>query len=288
MINKLNIISGYKEGRSFLKDAFFTRPFRLANIGEDKSDPALYLMLMSSSPGILDGDNYNMNITVEEQSRLMMESQSYQRLFNMQTGAEQKMVINMEKNSVFSYVQHPIVPHEHSIFKAHNVVHVQDNCDFTMGEIITCGRKHSGEVFRFSRFQNLTEIFYNNKLIVKDNVLMQPQLVEMQTLGQTEGFTHQATLIHINTGKADLEKIINTTHDYLQLETDIIFGVSHPFASCMIVRILGNGGEQLLSTFRNIQQYLWRLSKCNDQSKNQHLFGVTQTCEHLPSLIENA
>jgi urease accessory protein len=259
MINKLNIVSGFKEGRSYLKDSFFTRPFRIANIGEDKSDPNLHLMVMSSSPGILDNDHYDINIKIEAGSRLLLESQSYQRLFSMQTGARQEMTVDIAPDSTFSYVQHPIVPHEQSVFKAHNVIRLADNSNCTIGEIVTCGRKHSGEIFRYSKFQNLTEIFHNGKLILKDNVLLQPQLADVATLGQMEGFTHQGTLMHIHTGAKNIDEIVESTFNYLESLEDISFGVSQPFESCMVVRILGTGGEQIYNAFRFVQWELWAL-----------------------------
>jgi urease accessory protein len=266
MINKLNIVSGYKEGRSYLKDAFFTRPFRLANIGEDKSDPALYLMVMSSSPGVLDNDHYDIDIVLESGSRLMLESQSYQRLFNMQTGARQEMNVTLHSNSVFSYVQYPIVPHEQSVFKAHNIIQLTNNSCCTMGEIITCGRKHSGEIFRYTKFQNLTEIFYNGKLILKDNVLLQPQLTDIQTMGQMEGFTHQGTLMHIDMASDGLDAVVEHTYSFLNAQQDIAFGVSQPFKHCMVVRVLGGGGEQIYNAFRHLQWQLWASKKDNDES----------------------
>jgi urease accessory protein len=258
MINRLNIVSGYKDGRSYLKDAFFTRPFRIANIGQDRSDPSLYLMLMSSSPGILDKDHYDIDIQIETGSRLLLESQSYQRLFNMENGAQQEMKVSLISGSTFSYVQHPIVPHEHSIFKAHNTINLEDNCSLTLGEIITCGRKHSGEIFRYSKFQNLTEVFHNGKLVLKDNVLLQPLLADIQTIGQMEGYTHQGTLMYINTGTQDLEAIFEDTFTYLEAQEEIAFGLSQPFENSIVVRVLDNGGEQLYNVFRYIQQKLWK------------------------------
>lgn len=261
MINRLNIVSGFKDGRSYLKDNFFTRPFRIATINEDRSDPSLYLMLMSSSPGILDNDHYDINIEVESESRLQLQSQSYQRLFNMKSGAQQHMKVSLRNDSTFSYIQHPIVPHEQSIFKAHNIINLEENCNLTLGEIITCGRKHSGEVFLFSKFQNLTEVFHNGKLILKDNVLLQPLLADIETLGQMEGFTHQATLIHINTGMRDMESLIEETFTLLQSQENVAYGVSQPFSNGMIVRMLGNGGEQLYNAFREIQDKIWNMER---------------------------
>ena len=55
----------------------------MANITEDKTGATLQLMLMSSSPGILDGDEYKIKIELEENCSLQLHTQSYQRLFNM-------------------------------------------------------------------------------------------------------------------------------------------------------------------------------------------------------------
>lgn len=261
MVNKLDLTIGHKEGKSYLKDTYFTRPFRLANVGENRPDPALYLMIMSSSPGILDNDFYDIDITTEPNTRLQLQSQSYQRLFKMETGANQKMLIKLREGSEISYVQQPIVPHEESIFKAYNKIYLSERSIFTYGEIITCGRKHSGEVFRFKKFQNLTEIYYNKKLIIKDNILIEPQLMDMATLGQLEGYTHQATLIHINT---QVENIDTAHMEYvtniLSTESDILYGISQPQPNSIIIRVLGNGGEQLMNIFKSIDKYLWILN----------------------------
>jgi urease accessory protein len=45
---------------------FVHKPFKLADITEDRSEKTLRLMMMTSSPGILDGDEYNIQIEVEE------------------------------------------------------------------------------------------------------------------------------------------------------------------------------------------------------------------------------
>lgn len=261
MINKLDLKIGYKEEHTYLKENYHTRPFRVANVGENKPDPALYLMIMSSSPGILDGDRYDIEITCEANSRTQLQTQAYQRLFNMKKGASQRMVIKLHEDSELSYIQHPIVPHESSIFKAHNTVYLADRSIFTYGEIITCGRKHSGEEFRFTLFQSLTEVFHNNRLIVKDNIMIEPHLMDVHSLGQVEEYTHQATLLHVNTRTDDVGDAINYIHELLAEEEDIIYGVSQSLPNVLIVRVLGNGGEQLFDAFKQIDRYLWEVKE---------------------------
>jgi urease accessory protein len=55
----LYIETGLQEGRTILRNSYCTQPFKLANITEDKQQKELHLMLMSSSPGVLDGDVYS-------------------------------------------------------------------------------------------------------------------------------------------------------------------------------------------------------------------------------------
>ena len=58
----LHIIAAYKNGKTFLQHSFYRQPLKLANITEDKTGDWLRLMITSSSPGILDNDNYLIKI----------------------------------------------------------------------------------------------------------------------------------------------------------------------------------------------------------------------------------
>lgn len=57
-----------------------------------------------------------------------------------------------------------------------------------------------GEIFKFTYFQNMTEIYFRDKLILKDQIILEPQLIPVNTVTQLEQYTHQATLVYINTG----------------------------------------------------------------------------------------
>jgi hypothetical protein len=48
----------------------------------------------------------------------------------------------------------------------------------------------------------------------------------------------------------------------METEEDIIFGLSLPASNILVLRVLGNGGEQLLSAFKAIDQAIWTL-QCN-------------------------
>lgn len=255
MIADLHIQTAHVKNITYLKNCYCTTPFKVANITEDKKDPTLRLMLMSSSPGILDGDEYRLKIELEESASLQLHTQSYQRLFSMKQQATQQMEVILAKGSSFCFIPHPAVPHEHSNFTARNKIFLSDNCSLIFGEILTCGRKLNGEVFLFSKHHTVTEIFINNHLIIKENLLMQPATINLNTIGQWQGYTHQASLIYLDE-KADIKFLIAGVKELMLSQNDISMGITAAPANGIIVRLLGQKAEQLFDCLKMIAGYL--------------------------------
>ncbi len=262
MIAKLHITTALRNGVTYLKECFFTPPFKVANITEDKKSNKLHLMLMSSSPGILDEDKYELKVELAANCVLELHTQSYQRLFNMKMGATQNMNVHLQPHSSFIYLPHPAVPHEDSIFTAINKIYLEEGCTLVWGEVLTCGRKLNGEVFKFSKYHNCTEIYFHNKLIIKENLLMQPTVINVHSIGQLEGFTHQASLIYLNE-TADIKRLNKAISEFVSLHEGIVFGISSLQKNGMVVRLLGQKGEQLFNLLQDISRKLTLLTADN-------------------------
>ncbi len=260
MIAKLHIHASVSDKRTFLQKSFFTPPFKVANIIEDKKAAKLDLMLMCSSPGILDEDEYEMKIDLDENAFLELHTQSYQRLFTMKKGATQRMEVHLQKGSSFMYLPHPSVPHEDSIFKTINKIYIEDGCTLIWGEVLTCGRKLNGEVFKFSSYHNITEVYHHNKLIIKENLLMNPAAIDVNGIGQLNGFTHQATLLYLNENAA-AKNLVEELTEYLKDKNEMIFGITEAPKNGIIIRFLGQKAEQLYDYIKQASSFLIQNSK---------------------------
>lgn len=258
MIAQLYIKTGLTANKTYLSDCFFTTPYKVADITEDRSGNELCLMLMSSSPGILDGDEYQVKIGLADNTLLQLQTQSYQRLFNMKKSAFQNIEVRMSKGSSFTYLPHPTVPHKASNFVATNNIYLSEKCKLIWGEVLTCGRKLTGEEFTFSKFHSITKIFLKDKLVVKENLLIEPANIDINAIGQLEVYTHQASLIFI--GEADISSIICYINNNLNEEENICFGVSSLPVNGLIVRIMGFKAEQLFACLKSISKYLSTIS----------------------------
>lgn len=242
----VHIHAAERKGITILHQSYCTPPFKVANITEDKKAGPLHLMLMSSSPGILDGDDYQLKIKVDEGCHLQLQSQSYQRLFNMKKGATQCMEVDVQKNASFVYIPHPTVPHEQAVFTARNKISLQHNSRLIWGEILTCGRKLNGEQFCFAKYHSITDIYLNNRLLIKENLLVQPALVNVHGIGQWEGHSHKASLIIWDSTEA-ITAVYDNLYVYLQQQNDITFGISAVAQGGLVIRILGYRAEQLFN-----------------------------------------
>ncbi len=250
MISELNIETALRGSSTYLKNAYFSQPFKLANITEDKSSSNLQLMLMSSSPGILDGDKYLININVADGCSLELKTQSYQRLFTMESGASQQIDINIHNGASFSYIPHPCVPHKKSSFATKTKIYLTETSNLKWGEVLTCGRKLNGEEFLFSKYHSLTEIFLNGRLFIKENLLISPHRVDVNAMGQLEGFSHQASFICIggNSAKANMASVIS----HIQKLAGINWGLSKLSDNAFILRVLGHKAEQLHQLLKDV------------------------------------
>jgi urease accessory protein len=137
------------------------------------------------------------------------------------------------------------------IFTSRNTIHLQKNSRLLWGEILTCGRTQNGEQFQFSKYHNITEVFINNRLLIKENLLVQPAVVDVQAIGQWEGYTHQASLICIG-----METNGDLIHKYLQQEKEMTFGLSTIASNGLIIRLVGYKAEQLLNNLQTIATLL--------------------------------
>ena len=251
MISKLTIQTACLNKITYLKECYFTPPFKVANITEDKKAGILQLMLMSSSPGILDGDNYQLKIDVAENCKLALYTQAYQRLFCMKTAAKQNMLVTVADNASFYFIPQPIVPQKSSNFTSRNTYFLGKNCSLLLGEILTCGRKLNGEIFAFSKYHAVTEIYIQNKLVIKENLLLQPANIDITAIGQLQSFTHQASLIYLNE-TADIKKLIPALSDLLSSQKEISVGISATPVNGLLVRILGQKAAQLFDCLQQI------------------------------------
>ncbi len=247
----LHIETTVRQGRTILQNSFCSSPLKLADVTENKELRQLHLMLMTSSPGTLDGDHYHLAITLGKGSDVKVETQAYQRIFHMVSGAEQHMEVVMKEGSSLVYLPHPIVPHKNAIYKSKVTITLDQGCTLQWAEIISCGRKQNNEVFQFKFYHSITDILFKGRLVVRENLVLLPQQMNLSVIGQLEGFTHQASMLCWNE-MVDKEALTKVIVERMNVEEGITFGVSALPLNGLLLRVLGNKAEQLFKLLQEL------------------------------------
>ena len=123
------------------------------------------------------------------------------------------------------------------------------------GEVLSCGRKLNGEVFKFSKYHSVTEIITSGKLIVKENLRAAPSLVNVNLVGQLEGYTHQASFTCVSDITPGIT-LIDSIYDLLLDEINICFGITALPENGFNIRILGHKAEQLYLLHNSIATHI--------------------------------
>lgn len=253
-MQKYSLTTGIRE-QTILKDAFFTPPFKLIEVRENKKNPLLEVMVMSSSPGMLNNDTYDISIEVIPNSYLNLQSQAYQRIYVSERGTNQVMNIKVGANAYFSHTPHPVVPHVGARYHAENNIHLSSSSTLLWGEILTCGRKfmEGNEEFTFTKHHSLTKIFVDDELVFMDNLYVEPKKINVKDFGLYESYTHQGSLFFI-APDCDISKRMDEIYESLENESQLDFGISKIRDNAYLLRILGNGGEKLFKIFSKIRK----------------------------------
>lgn len=248
MNSTVDIQAIHKNGCTVLKDLYYSPPFRIANISGKRNGKILKLMQMSSSPGILEGDEYSINVRLDANCSVSLETQAYQRLYKMKLGAVQHAEIEIGENSFFEYLPHPTVPHAGASFKSSVQLNLHSSASIIYGEIFTCGRKLCQEEFLFNSIHSDISIKVDNKLLVKERLVINPSKKSFVGMGLLEGHTHQGSLF-ITDGQIDLNRLTDEIRGLLENHEA---GVTKISAQLIAVRILGNKAEVLFELFKKI------------------------------------
>ncbi|ALL06153.1 hypothetical protein AQ505_12020 [Pedobacter sp. PACM 27299] len=239
-----------EEGKTVMKDSFFNMPYKVVPYGSQREHQHLELIIMSSSPGIMDEDHLKIDIDIADEAVLHLYSQSYNKLHPMKIGAAQQTLVKVGKDAFFQYIPYPITPFKDSIFHTVNEVYLEEGASLIWGDIICAGRVQREEIFQYARLHSTTKIYRSGKIVYIDNQVLVPAAQPIDKMLFHEGYTHQSTLIiaseYAAEFKKELDEIFNGGYE------DISFGFTMAANQMILFRALGNNGDLLYNFMRTV------------------------------------
>ena len=251
--SRLCLEAAQKDGKTILKEVFFTAPFKIMHPFYEKKD-IMTVMQQTASAGIMAGDRQQLEVTVREGASMELLSQAYEKIHRMAEGhAGRHTEIRLEKDSFLRYSPLPTIPFGGSDFR--NVTRVdlaEESSRFIFSEVLSCGRVAHGEKFQYNHFQNRISILQGGHLVYRDNTVYLPDEMDMEGFGMYEGFTHLGSLILCNLPRE--AGWIREVRELLEHTEDTEGGVTVTAAGHIVVRILGRTGQKVSALLEQIER----------------------------------
>lgn len=275
--SELKIIAAKNSsGKTFVKDSFFTSPFKIMKPFE-RADGGIQIFQQSASAGVMAGDTQEFSFEIQPGAILELVSQSFEKIFKMEDdeGAERKISAEIAPNAKFIYTPLPCIPFAGSNFKSRAKINLQDKTSKLIFQDCICGgRKAHGELFDYKKYQNLVQIRCGGKLVFRDNLCFEgsdsgknPEKKEILKSEAMFGkFSHLGSMLIFNFDlkPADFFKVLGIEPKLLYTAENVekmknaesISSVTLTEGNGIAVKILANSAEEIQNRFEKITKFL--------------------------------
>ena len=213
--------------------------------------PAMaYVYIISPSGGILQGDRYRIDITLDNNTLAHVTTQGATRIYKMENNyASQIVNITVGEDSFFEYIPDQIIPFRNSRFYQEVELNVHDNATMIYSEVIVPGRVASGEAFEYD-ICYIKTVGKNHlgRPRFMDTVKLEPKNENLRAEGILGNFKVVGTTYIITKDfyLKDLQYEISEKIKVLEVKGKISGGTSIlPARQGIIIRILGNSTEDV-------------------------------------------
>ncbi len=291
-VSELSLRAVRRGEKTVLPDVAATMPFKVmhpfavpaatlvgASGAEGLAEQAAQVMVMSTSAGIMGGDDQRVRVAVGRGAALQVTTQAFEKVHRMEPGqsASRSTELIVEDGGYLDYSPQPMIPFAGSAYAAETEVRLGGPCArLVYEEVLSCGRAARGERFGYRGFRNRVRVDVAGTPVYLDNALYDPQAMPMEDFGFYEGFSHLGNLVLVNCGVG--EAAFSAVRDYLRDETGVIGaaagspvgaatgsdaisgGVTRLDSGDVCVRLLGHRAQRLGDVFKKVRGLLSELA----------------------------
>ena len=244
-----------RHSKTILSKQFTQQPLQVQRVLYlDSNLPGLaYVYLLSTSGGILQGDRYTSEITLNNNAMAHITTQGATRIYGMNADyATYTTKLYVNAGCYLEYIPDQIIPYAKSRYYQMTDVTVHDAATLIHSEILAPGRTAMKESFVYDicnlrfRYQN------QDKILVYDNTKIEPAKQAIRDLGVMSDDQFLGTT-YIISKQCDLNGLRDDILSHMQQIESISFGVSTlANNSGIIIRMLGTKTDTLVTATQHV------------------------------------
>ena len=256
---EIKVILEKKNGKTIINDIYHKGVLKVSHtIYLDKEKiPCYFFMHMGG--GYIEGESCSNYIELKKGSRCVITTQAPTIIYQSRSKkkCKQYSMINLEEESVLEYILDNTILFKDARYEQNTEIHLHKSSSLIYADGITAGWSPEGENFKYKSVQLKSNVYINNKLVLLDNLIINPSENDVTKLGFFEEYSNFGTLLVINKEINDL--VINDLRKIIgELNLPIDFGVSKLEVNGFVLRVLGNLSQHIEKAILACHNYIRR------------------------------
>lgn len=220
-----------------------------------ESIPTYFLLGLGG--GYVEGEKYRNRIELKDNTRSIITTQASTKVYKCLKGKviEQNTELVLGENSVLEFLTDAVILYKDAIYKQVNNIILKKSSTLIYCDGITSGWSPEGAEFQYSSVQLSTKVYLDNKLVLLDNLLVDPREDDVTKLGFFEGYRNFGTLLVISDYIS--EEVIDKFRVMLdEANLPIYYGISKLEVSGFVLRVLGNLTQDIEAAIMVCHNYI--------------------------------
>ncbi|MCD1259829.1 urease accessory protein UreD [Paenibacillus athensensis] len=214
--------------------------------------------VMDCSPGLMDGDRYELSWSLQPGAHVYLTNQSFTKVHpaGAAGGAVQRQTIRLGREAVLEYMPEPVMLYADAAYCGETDVHLEQGSVLMLSDVLCPGRTGRGELFQYKRYANRMRVWHGEQLIYAQHQRVEPAAMRLAASGCWEEQTHLGTLcvfaeavgpLHVEAALSCLESLGDGRLRY---------GASLTYRHGLVVSVLGGSAWELQRALAAVWQLL--------------------------------
>lgn len=183
-------VSPDEAGRTFIRRQSFRAPMHLSKPHLDEG--ALVVNAVNPTAGLFDGDEVDVDVTVESGARLVLTSPSASRVYRArsETPAIVRQRLTVAEGASAEFFPELFIPQAGSRYHQQTELRVADGGQLLYCEWLSPGRVACGETFAWHELLWDTDVFWSDRLVARERYRLAPDDASLTALQTLYGQSH--------------------------------------------------------------------------------------------------
>ena len=228
-----------KNNRTIVDKMYYEGQSRVSARMPLVNEDTLCYYLIAMGGGLTEGEKYMIKIKLDPNSRVILSTQAPTYIYKCDNNETTAQYTNIElgKNSVLEYIPDDIIPYRNAKYEQDNTVHMAKGSTLLYTDGVTAGWSPDSKLFQYTYVHMRSHIYYDDKLVYNDNLILDPNIYNLADLGLFESSENYTSLVAVDE-RID-EDFVHKVQQYMQDTLQMNMGVSKLEGPAMVMRVLG-------------------------------------------------